>query len=162
METSTTPRPLGDLPPGDGGDQVVVALGVQHGVFHDRAGGQNARDLALDQPLRQLGVFDLVADGGLVALGDQPGDVPFQGVVRDAGHRDARPGRLVLAPRQRDLQFAGDGLGVLAVGLIEVADAHQQTHIGPLGLDLKVLPHHRRQVVQGNVHRTGVRFDKML
>ena len=75
-------------------------------------------------------------------------------MVRHAGHRDADAA--VLAPGQRDVQVAGDGLGILAVRLVEVADAHQQDDAGMLLAGGKILHHERRVAVIAGRHGGGL------
>ena len=66
----------------------VARARIQQGVVGDGAGRDDPRHLALDQPLGQLGVFDLLADGGPQAGGDQLAQVAFQLMVGKAGHGD--------------------------------------------------------------------------
>ena len=125
---------------GRNGGQVVALAGIEQGVVGDRAGRDDPRHFALDQSLGQLGIFDLFADGGPEAGGDQLGQVAFQLVVGKAGH-----GRAVLALVARgegQVEHAGGGLGVLVKHLVEVAHAKQQQGVGACPLGLLVLLHH--------------------
>ena len=56
----------------------------------ERAGGDDAHHLALDQPLRLLRVFDLLADRDPEPLVHELRDVAVGRVERHAAHRDAR------------------------------------------------------------------------
>ena len=47
----------------DDGEEDVVAAIVEEGGVGERPGRHDARDLALDRPLRRRGVADLLADG---------------------------------------------------------------------------------------------------
>ena len=125
---------------GRNGGQVVALAGIEQGVVGDRAGRDDPRHFALDESLGQLGIFDLFADGGPEAGGDQLGQVAFQLVVGKAGH-----GRAVLALVARgegQVEHAGGGLRVLVEHLVEVAHAKQQQGVGACPLGLLVLLHH--------------------
>ena len=54
-----------------------------------RAGRDDADDLALDEALGLARVFDLIADGDAETLLDQARDVAVDRVKRHAAHRDA-------------------------------------------------------------------------
>ena len=57
-----------------GGEEVARAR-VEQRVVGERAGRDDAGHFALDEPLGLLRVFDLLADGGAVAGGDDLGEV---------------------------------------------------------------------------------------
>ena len=67
--------------------EVVVRLGIEHAVFEDRPRRDHAGDAALDDILRLLRVFELIADSDAIAFRYQPGDISINGVVRKAAHR---------------------------------------------------------------------------
>ena len=69
-----------------GGGAEVAAACLQGGVVQDGAGGDHPDNVALHQALGRGGVLGLLADGNLVALGDETGDVALGGVVGDAAH----------------------------------------------------------------------------
>ena len=123
--------------------QVVVLVRAQQVGVGGGAGRDDARDLALDQFLGELGVFHLVADGDAVALLDEARDVAFGRVVRHAAHRDGRALFLV-ARGERDFELARRGDGVFEEQLVEIAQAEHQQGVGHLLLDAVVLPHQRR------------------
>ncbi len=136
------------------GDQVVVRLGLQHGVLEDGPGRDHPRHFPLDQPLREAGVLDLVAQGDAVAGGDEPRHVTVDRVVRDPAHRDAVP--LVVSGGEGDLQHARRGRRVLAEHLVEVAQAEEEQHVRVLALDLPILFPEGREAVGGGRHGGGL------
>ena len=124
----------------DGGDIVVGAF-VQHIRLDQRPGGDHADHLPLDQPFDELGVLHLFADGNLVALFDQPGNISVTAVIRDAAHR--RPLLLPAVPAgQHQLKLAGSGNGVVKEHLIEITEAKEKNLVLMLFFDFKVLLHH--------------------
>ena len=91
----------------------------------------------MDQPLAG-DLAHLLGDGDAVAFFDEAGDVALDGVVRDAGHRDAHP----LGHRargQNEVEFAGGGPGVLVKSLVKVAQPKENDGVRVLGLDLEIL-----------------------
>ena len=74
---------------GDDRAEVVVLILGQHTRFDDGARRDDPDDIPLDDALGERGVFDLLADRNLVALGDEPGCVGFVGVIGHAAHRGA-------------------------------------------------------------------------
>ena len=119
--------------------QVVVALGVQHVVFEDSAGGNHASHLALDQALGVLGVLHLIHDRDAPSLADQPRNVALGSMVRNARHRDANTA--VFAAGQRNVKIARDRLSIVAIRFKEIPDAHQQDDAGVLLARGEVLKH---------------------
>ena len=132
---------------------VVVFVLVQHTAFGDGAGGDDAGDVSLHQPLGGGRVFHLLADGDLVALLHQPGDVGVHAVIGDAAH-----GRLLLlwlAPvtgGQGEIQFPSRQFGVVVKHFIEVAQAEHQNAVLVLILDLLILPPHGGQFIRCLCH----------
>ncbi len=125
---------------GDGAEKVVLLraeLRVGGG-----AGGDHAGDLAAHQLLGELGVLHLVADGDLVSLADELGDVALGGMVGNSAHGQGDAIDL-LARGEGDLQLARGGDGVLEEELVKVAHAEEQQRGGMLFLDCGVLPHQR-------------------
>ena len=141
MERSSAAKPrLAWLWRADGAEKIVLLrakLGVGGG-----AGGDDAGDLAAHQFLGEFGVLHLVADGDLVALADELGDVSLGGVVGNSAHGDGNAIDL-LARGEGDLELAGGGDRVIEEELVEVADAEKQQRGGMLFLDGGVLPHQR-------------------
>ena len=132
---------------------VVVFVLVQHTAFGDGAGGDDAGDVPLHQSLGGGRVFHLFADGDLVALLHQPGDVGVHAVVGDAAH--GRLFLLGLAPvtgGQGEVKFPGRQLGVLVKHLVKVAQAEHQDAVLVLVLDLLILPPHGGQFIRCLCH----------
>ena len=125
--------------------QEVVPLGVEQPRLGDRAGRDDPRDRAVDQPAAGRRVADLLADRDPVAARDQAGEVAIERLVRDAGQRVPAP-LAHLAPGQRDLELARDDLGVLIEGLVEVAHPKEQNRVRVLALEALVLLPDRRPV----------------
>ena len=124
------------------GEPVVLAR-AQQVVVVGQARRDEFRHAAAHELFGELRVFELVADRGLVARVHQLGQVVLQRVVGDAGHFDEAAVSGGLA-RKHDAQHAAGRERIFAVGLVEVADPVQQDGFGILGLDLEVLPEHRR------------------
>ena len=61
--------------------EVVAGLIIQTCGIDDSAGGHHPDNIPLHQPLGGGGVLHLLADGHLVALDNQPGDVGLAGVI---------------------------------------------------------------------------------
>ena len=124
--------------------QAVGAAGFQQRVLGQRAGGDEADHLAADRRLSGAGArgFHLLDDGDPEAAPDQPQQVAFRGVGRDAAERDF--GAAVLAARgQRQAEHAGGGLGVLEEQLVEIAHAEEQQGVRVRGLGGEPLRHGR-------------------
>ena len=126
---------------------IIAAPLLQHGALGDGAGRDDADHVPLHQALCQSGVLHLLADGHLVALGDQPSDVRLGAVVGDAAHGCAllRILHVAVAGGQRQIQLPGGELGVVVEHLIKIAQAEKQQAVLVLLLDLQILPLHGRQ-----------------
>ena len=138
--------------------QVVAALGAEAGLVNDGAGGDDADDIPLHQPLGGGGILRLLADGHLVALGDETGDIGVGGVVGDAAHGDlvVEGLGLILVPcGQSQIQLTGRRAGVGAEHLVEVAQTEKQNGVGVLLLDLHILAHHGGQLCHGEASFGG-------
>ena len=72
--------------------QVVALALLEHGGIGDRAGGDDADNAALNEPLCGCGVLYLLADGDLIALCDELADIRLRAVVRHAAHGGAQRG----------------------------------------------------------------------
>ena len=108
VEMSPKHRPRPSSLVADGAQEVVAGF-IQHGVLHHGARGDNPDDVPLYQALGQFGVLQLLADGHLIALCHQLGDVAFGAVEGHAAHG----GALLLAAlpaSEGELQLPGDGL----------------------------------------------------
>ena len=141
------------------GEQEVVRLLVQHGAFDHRAGGDDAGDAPLHQALGQRGILHLLADGDLVALGDEPLHIGIHGMMGHAAHGRALL-KAAVAPGQRQLQLAGHESRVIEEHLIKVAQAEKEDAVLVLRLHLQILLHHRCQASHGVPH--FVRFSDEL
>ena len=132
--------------------EEVGGFVLQAGGVDDRAGGHHPDDVPLHQPLGRCRVLHLLADGHLVALGDEPGDVGLAGVVGDAAH--GHPlllglGVLAVVPGgEGQIQLPGGQLGVVGEHLVEVAQTEEQNGVRVVLLDLQVLLHHGGQFGQ--------------
>ena len=117
--------------------QVIgLVLGEQFRLG-DCAGGDHARDFALDQPA-SVWLGDLLADGDVIAFFDQPGDIALDGVMRHARHRDA----LAFADRaagQHKIKLAGGDFGIVVEHLVKVAQAEQEDTVGILPFNIQIL-----------------------
>ena len=129
------------------GAEVVAAPLLQHGAVGDGAGGDDAHHVPGHQALGQGGVLGLLADGHLVAPGDQPGDVGLGAVVGHAAHGGAflGVGDAAVPGGQRQIQLPRGDLGVFVEHLIKIAEAEEEQTVPVLLLDLVVLPLHRRE-----------------
>ncbi len=76
---------------------------------------------------------------------DELADVPRHRVVRDAAHRGLVRGAL-LARGQRQIEQRRDLQRVFEEELVEVAHAIEQDRVRILGLELQVVPEHRRHL----------------
>ena len=72
--------------------QVIASALLEHGGVRDRAGGYYADNIALYKPLCRCRIFDLLADGDLVALGNKPCYVALCAVIRNSAHGCAQLG----------------------------------------------------------------------
>ncbi len=128
---------------------VVGLAALQHGAVH-RPRGDDADDVPLDQALGGGRVLRLLADGHLIALGDQAADIAVTGVVGDAAHGCALILRLAAVPAgQGQIQLLADQLCILVEHLVEVAQAEKEDGVLVLFLDFQVLPHHWGHVCHG-------------
>ena len=125
----------------------IVRLRVEACAVDDRAGRDDADDIALDKALGERRVLGLLADGDLVALGDQARDVGVARMIGNAAHRRLILRRLAaVAGRQRQIELARGELSILVEHLVEVAQAEKEDRILILFLDLQILLHHRRDL----------------
>ncbi len=108
-----------------------------------RARRDHAQHLALDRSLARRGIADLLADRDRLAELHQLREIAVDGVVRHAGHRDRRAGRLP-ARGQRDVEQARGALRVVVEELVEIAHPVEQQLVRMLRLGAEVLLHHGR------------------
>ena len=124
------------------GQQVVTAL-IEQCFITDRAGSNDAGNLALDRALAGGRIANLLTDDNRLAQFDQLGQIALGGMERDAGHRN----RLAagLAPcGQGDIEQTGGFFRVVVEQFVKVTHAVEQELFGMLLLDAEVLLHHRR------------------
>ena len=126
--------------------EVVAGLVIQTCGVNDGAGGHHPDNIPLHQPLGGGGVLHLLADGHLVALGDETGNIGLAGVIGDAAHGDPfflRLGVFAVVPGgQGQVQFLGSQLGIVGEHLIEVPQTEKQNGIRVVLLDFQILLHH--------------------
>lgn len=126
----------------DRGDKIVLLVGQDIVTQHDTRGNQ-FDDTALDKPLYQLGVFQLLADSHALAGPHQFREVGVDGMVGESRQLDIRRGT-VGAARERDAQNAAGLDRIVAESLVEVAYAEQQDGVGMYCLDGVILLHQGR------------------
>ena len=152
----------GAVPGEKDGADVVAALFREHGAVRDGTGGDDADDIPLHESLGQCRVFQLFADGDLVAFCNELCDVAFRAVIGDAAHGRALFGILdIPVPGgERQVQFPGGGDGVVVEHLIEVAETEEEQTVTVLLLDLLILALHRGQLSHRKPlpFRTGPRY----
>jgi hypothetical protein len=123
--------------------QVARQLGIEHLVIEHDPRRDDAHDLALDQPLRELRILDLLAHDDLVTELGQLGEVTARRVMGHAAHRYGVVLALV-ARGQREIEQSRREHRVLEEQLIEVAEPKEHERIGVPVLDVQVLAHQRR------------------
>jgi hypothetical protein len=114
-------------------------LGISQCPWRD-----DTHDLALDRPLGQARLADLLADGDGLALPDEAAQVLIHGVIGHPGHGNRGTARLT-PRRQGDVQESSSFLSILEEELVEVTHSVKEQHIGVLALDAQVLLHDRSQ-----------------
>ena len=123
----------------DRGDVVVLLVGQDVVAQHDARRDQFDHP-ALDQPLDQLRVLELFADGHTFAGPHQFREVGIDGVVGKPGQLDV--GRRAVGPAcERDAQDAAGLDRIVAERLVEVPHAEEQDGVGMHRLDRVVLLH---------------------
>ena len=130
----------------DASAEVAAPL-LQTGGVDDGTRRHDADDVPLHQPLGGGRILRLLADGHLVALGNEPGDVGVGGVVRDAAHRDLllKGLVLVLIPCGKgQIQLTGRLPGVVPEHLVKIPQPKEQDRVLVLLLDFHILAHHGR------------------
>ncbi len=132
-------------------DEIIGPLRVEQRIFGEGARRDDAGDLALDQPLGQRGVLDLVADGDAMAGVQQPGEINFEVLRAEARHRDR-----LLAAGQRQAEDARADDGVVVEEFVEAAVLEEEQHPRMALLRLLVLLHHvlRHKSVFSGQHST--------
>ena len=124
------------------GPEIGMPLGLEADVLNGGPGRVDAGDGTLDKPLGGSGVFDLIAEGDLVALVQELADVAFGGMPRDAAHGNGGF-RVGIARSQRDLKLTRGDFGILEKKFIKVAHAIKEQGVRIALLDAEVLFEHR-------------------
>ena len=130
----------------------MAVSGIEQGLVGQGSRGDHPDDVALDQSLGQLRVFELLADRRAEAGLDDLGQVRFERRVGEAGHRHGLIALVPIAGGQGDSQQGRGPLGILAEQLVEVSHPEEQQGVGIAGLELAILLHHRCQ--RGLAHET--------
>lgn len=123
--------------------EVGVLLVGEDVVTQDDARGHQLDDAALDEPLDELRVLELLADGHALTRTHQLGQVGVDGMIGESRQLD-EGGGAVGAARERDAQDAAGLDRVVAERLVEVAHAEEQDGVGMHRLDGVILLHERR------------------
>ena len=149
----TQTRPLGG--DAEGGQKVIFAF-FEHGFLDEGAGGHHPDDLPVHQALGLGGVLGLLADGDLIALGHQAGDVGLGGVVGHAAHGGALLGGLVPVPGgEGQVEFFGGNFGVVVEHFIKIPQTEEQQAVGVLVLDRQILFFHGCQFCHKYLQSSG-------
>ncbi len=137
--------------PGIHGDEEVVAAALEPVVRQHCARRDGLHHFAPHEPLREPGVFDLLADGDPMSQGDQPPQILGRGLDRNAGegHVD---GAAVVARRERETQLPRSEPGVIIEHLVEVSHSEEQDRVGIPRLDVAILLHQRRVGLEPRHH----------
>ena len=126
--------------------EVVSGPVIQTRSVNDRTRRHNPDNIPLHQPLGGGGVLHLFADGHLVALGDEPGNVGLAGVIGDAAHGDPFFLRLgvfaVVSGGQGQVQLFGGQLGIVGEHFIKVPQTEKQNGIRVFLFNFQILLHH--------------------
>ncbi len=138
----------------------VVLVGQQRGIGQ-RAGRDDAHDLALDGALRRGGIADLLADRDRFAHFHELRKILLDRVMRYAGHLDRRAGGGT-ALREGQVEQACGFLRVFEEQLVEVAHPVEDKRVGMVGLDAEVLLHHRGMVAKSGFCKLLFSFRNFL
>ncbi len=117
--------------------------GVEKIRVGQRAGRDDAHDLALDESLGLLRIFDLIADGDAKAFLHEPCDVGVDGVMGDTAHRNAAAVGVFRARGQCEIEGARRDERVLVEHLVEIPHAEEHDCVAMLIFGIQVLPHRR-------------------
>ena len=127
---------------------VVIAVVLQHAALNDRTGGDHPDDVPLDKPLGLGRILHLLADGDLIALGDQARHIALVAVEGHATHGGTLRKAALLAGKGK-VQLPGGRDGIIEEHLIKIADAVKKNFVLMLIFDLKILRHHGRKLCHG-------------
>ena len=142
IEESHTTGSLAKL---DGTEEVVLLV-IEHGILHSHTWRHQFRDASLHQLLRQLRIFQLVADGYAASCTDELRQIGVQRMMRKTSHLVALV-IAVVAVGQRDAQYLRGNNSVVAIRLVEVATTEQQQRLRVFRLEVEELFHHRSELL---------------
>ena len=115
---------------------------VKQLVVQDDTWGNNLDHVTLDDSLRLLWVFKLLAYGNAMSSTYKTWQVGVKLVMRKSRQRDL-PRRPIITLCKRYSARFGCSNSVVPEGFVEIAKTEQQHRVGVLFLDLTVLPHER-------------------
>ncbi len=125
------------------GTEKIILLGVQQNIVGERAGRDNAHDIAFYNSLCGLRIFDLLADGDPVACLEHFFQIRINSMVGQAGQWNRIA---AFAPAgQSQAENLRAGLGVLIKGLVKIAHAKKQYAVRMHLFESVKLLHSRRQ-----------------
>ena len=104
----------------NGSKEVVLLIG-KYIVAHGHTRGDKFRNTPFHQFLRELGVFQLVADGHSFTGTDQLWQIGVKRMMREACHLVTLHTGTVITLSKGDTQYLGSYDGIIAIGLIKVA-----------------------------------------
>ena len=123
------------------GSDIHVGLSASVAAYVKRARGIDLCYLAFYYPLCFRRVFNLLANGDLMAVVYQPYDILIDGMMRNAAHR--RPFfKTAVAARERQLEFGRSKQGIIKEHLVEISETVHQDGILVVILYCHILLHH--------------------
>ena len=146
------------------GADIIAPLLLQHGALGDRARGDDADNVPLDKALGQRRILGLLADGYLIALGYEPGNIGLGAVIGNAAHGRSlvRVFHIAVPCGQGQVQLFGGQLRVLVEHLIKIAQAEKEQTILMFALYLVVLPFHRGKLSHFLSLHTAPRYSRNI
>ena len=121
----------------DGGE-VIRPLVVEQREVIDRAGREDARDLAFDE-FAGFRLGRLFGDGNAFAGPEEAGEITLRGVIRHTAHGSAT------ALGERHVEDGRGGFRILEKHFVKIPQAIEQDHIRGQGFPHgQILAHHRR------------------
>ena len=127
---------------------IVVASFIEHTGFYNCAGRNDTDNIPLDKSFSQSRIFHLLADRNFVAFFDQPLNICFAAVIRDAAHGSALF-QAAVTTGQGQLQLFRRQFCIIEKHLVKIAQTEKEDLVGMLFLDGHVLFHHRGQFCHG-------------
>ena len=123
--------------------QEVVLPTVERGIAQNHARRNQFGDSALHEFLRELRVFQLVADSHALPRSDESWQIGVERMVREARHLCLSCSSLVATMGERNTENACRRHSIFHVCFIEVATAKEQNCIWMLSFQIVELLHHR-------------------